>query len=46
MRLVNKVIEKKRSKVDSSEEEMEIDRLVYELYDLSEEEINIIENGK
>ncbi|TXJ47567.1 Eco57I restriction-modification methylase domain-containing protein [Brachyspira aalborgi] len=43
VRLVDKVIEKKRSKVDSSEEEMEIDRLVYELYNLSNEEIRLIE---
>ena len=41
--LVDKVIDKKRSKVDSLEEEREIDRLVYGLYGLSEEEIKIIE---
>ena len=43
MKLVDKVIDKKRSKVDSLEEEREIDRLVYGLYGLSEEEIKIIE---
>ena len=46
MKLVDKVIDKKRSKVDSSGEEMEIDRLVYKLYDLTKNEIDIIENGK
>ena len=43
MRLVDKVIDKKRSKVDSLEEEREIDRLVYGLYGLSEGEIRVIE---
>ena len=41
--LVERIIEKKRSKVDSVEEEREIDRVVYELYNLNEEEIKIIE---
>lgn len=45
VRLVDKVIEKKRSKVDSSEEEMEIDNLVYKLYNLISEEIRIVERG-
>lgn len=45
VRLVDKVIEKKRSKVDSSEEEMEIDNLVYKLYNLISEEIRIVEMG-
>ena len=43
MKLVDKVIDKKRSKVDSLEEEREIDRLVYGLYGLSEGEIRVIE---
>lgn len=46
VKLVDKVIDKKRSKVDSSEEEREIDNLVYKLYDLSEEEIKIVQDGK
>ena len=43
VKLVDKVIDKKRSKVDSLEEEREIDRLVYGLYDLTKNEIDIIE---
>ena len=39
-------IKNKNSNADISEIEGEIDKIVYELYDLSEEEINIIENGK
>ena len=46
VKLVDKVIDKKRSKVDSSEEEREIDNLVYKLYDLSEAEIKIVQDGK
>ena len=42
--LVEKIIEKKRSKVDSSQEQREIDELVYGLYDLTEEEIKVVEN--
>ena len=45
MKLVDKVIDKKRSKVDSSEEEREIDRLVYGLYNLEKGEVWIIEKG-
>ena len=44
--LVDKVIDKKRSKVDSLEEEREIDRLVYGLYNLEDKEIRIIEKNK
>ena len=43
VKLVDKVIDKKRNKVDSLEEEREIDRLVYGLYDLTKNEIDIIE---
>ena len=46
VKLVDKVIDKKRSKVDSLEEEREINEIVYKLYGLTEEEIGIIENGK
>lgn len=45
MRLVDRVIEKKRSKVDSSEEEREIDEIVYKLYDLTKNEIDKIVYG-
>ena len=41
--LVERIIEKKRSKVDSLAEEREIDRVVYGLYNLEDEEIKIIE---
>ncbi len=41
--LVERIIEKKRSKVDSLEEEREIDRIVYGLYNLEDEEIRFIE---
>lgn len=44
--MVEKVIEGKKVGIDTRELEGEIDKIVYELYDLSEEEINIIENGK
>ena len=44
--LVNKVIVGKKNNEDTRELEEEIDRIVYRLYDLTEEEINIIENGK
>ncbi|WP_161976161.1 hypothetical protein [Brachyspira catarrhinii] len=45
MKLVDKVIYKKRSNVDSSEEEREIDNLVYKLYNLSNEEIKVVEGN-
>ena len=43
--LVERIIEKKRSKVDSLEEEREIDRVVYRLYGLTEGEIKVVENN-
>jgi hypothetical protein len=44
--LVNKILAAKKAdaKADTSEAEAEIDRLVYKLYDLTEEEISIIES--
>ena len=42
--LVDKVIEGKKNNIDTKELEEEIDRIVYGLYGLSEEEIKIIEN--
>ena len=46
--LVDKILKLKGKDVnsDTKEFEEEIDRIVYELYSLSEEEIKIIENGK
>ena len=44
MKLVEMVIEGKKDNIDTSELENEIDKIVYGLYGLSEEEINIIEN--
>ncbi|OYU84982.1 MAG: type II restriction endonuclease [Flavobacterium sp. BFFFF2] len=41
--LVEKIISKKQDNKDSSLEENQIDQLVYQLYDLTEEEIKIIE---
>ena len=41
--LVVKVIEGKKNNIDTKELEEEIDRIVYGLYGLSEEEIRIIE---
>lgn len=43
VKLVEKVIEGKKVGIDTRELEGEIDKIVYELYDLSEEEIKIIE---
>lgn len=45
IKLVDKIIEEKKSnpQTDTSELEREIDRLVYELYELTEEEIKIVE---
>ena len=42
--LVEKVIEGKKKGIDTREFEEEIDKIVYGLYDLTEEEINIVEN--
>ena len=46
--LVNKIlsIKKKDSQTDTTELETQIDELVYDLYDLSSEERNIIKNTK
>ena len=41
--LVDRIIEGKKSGIDMRELEEEVDRLVYGLYELSEEEIKIIE---
>ena len=41
--LVEKVIEGKKKGIDTSEFEVEIDKIVYELYNLNENEIKIIE---
>ncbi|WP_277875181.1 hypothetical protein [Brachyspira aalborgi] len=41
--MVEKVIEGKKKGIDTRELEGEIDRLVYWLYGLSEEEVGIIE---
>lgn len=45
--IVSEIIEKKKENVNSdiTEKEKEIDRIIYRLYDLSAEEIEIIENG-
>ena len=45
MKLVERIIEGKRNRVDTKNEEREINEIVYKLYDLNEEEIRIIENG-
>ena len=41
--LVDKIISQKQQGIDSSENERKIDELVYKLYDLSEQEIKIVE---
>lgn len=41
--MVEKVIEGKKKGIDTSEFEVEIDKIVYKLYDLTEEEVGIIE---
>jgi hypothetical protein len=41
--LVEKVIEGKKKEIDTREFEVEIDRLVYWLYGLGEEEVGVIE---
>ena len=45
--LVNQILQNNKEKlqVDNTELEIKIDQLVYQLYDLSEEEIEIVENG-
>jgi hypothetical protein len=42
--LVESIIEKKEKGIDTIELENQIDKLVFELYGLTEEEIEIIEN--
>jgi len=42
--LFNKIIEKKKNNINTEDLEKEIDKLVYQLYDLTNEEISIIEN--
>jgi len=44
---VNKILaaKKQNTQADTGEWEKEIDRLVYKLYNLTEEEIKIIEGG-
>jgi hypothetical protein len=46
--LVDKILAAKQQnpQTDTSEWENEIDKLVYRLYELTEEEIKIIEGGK
>jgi len=44
-RLAKNVTQLKANKADSIKEETQIDQLVYQLYDLTEEEITIIENN-
>lgn len=44
--LSERIIELKKINSDRTELENEIDQLVYQLYDLTEEEIEIIENSK
>ena len=41
---MDKVIEGKKNNEDTRELEEEIDKIVYKLYDLMEEEIRIVEN--
>ena len=41
--LVDKIIEGKKKDVDTGELEEEIDKIVYKLYNLSNEEIRVIE---
>lgn len=43
--LVSKVIDKKKNGVDTTTLETEIDNLVYKLYDLTPDEIKIIEGA-
>ena len=44
--LADKVIKGKKDNIDTSELENEIDKIVYVLYGLSEEEIKIVQEGK
>ena len=42
---VQSILEDKKANIDTSAHENEIDQLVYQLYDLTEEEIRIVERG-
>ena len=44
-KLVDKILLKKQEGKDTQAEETQIDQLVYQLYDLTEEEIKIIEGS-
>jgi hypothetical protein len=44
--LVDKILQKKENNEDTTAEEQEIDNLVYKLYELTEEEIRIVEEGR
>jgi len=44
--LVDQIIEQKKQNKDSTDLENQIDQLVYKLYDLTEEEIKIVEGSK
>jgi len=43
IKLVENIIEQKKNGEDSSENERKIDEMVYRLYDLTEDEIAIVE---
>ena len=43
--LVEKIIEYKQDNYETSEIEKEIDSLIYEIYDLTDEEVQIIEQN-
>lgn len=45
IKLVDKIISLKEQGKDSSKQENEIDELVYKLYNITNDEIRIIENG-
>ena len=42
--MVEKVIEGKKKGIDTREFEVEIDKIVYKLYNISDEEIKFIDN--
>ena len=43
--LATEILESKQKGEDTSTLELEVDQLVYQLYDLTEEEIKIVENN-
>ena len=45
IKLVDEILKVKKKNIDTTKLETEIDELVYQLYDLTAEEIEIIENG-